>query len=95
MPSAQRCPPGKTAYPCPPGKSAYPTAMIICGSFVIADRTNLNTEGLRRLEALGARLVIHDLRNVRLADCLARDAARPSATRVGADGIRALANRWL
>jgi hypothetical protein len=65
------------------------------GRDVVADRTSLNPEGLRRLEALGGRLVIHDLRHVRLADCLARDAARPPADRVGEDGIRALHRRWL
>lgn len=70
-------------------------AHLAAGRDVIADRTNLNTEGLRRLDRLGARLVIHDLRGVRLADCLARDAARPPATRIGADGIRNLHHRWL
>jgi predicted kinase len=68
---------------------------LAAGRDVVADRTNLNGEGLRRLEALGGRLVIHDLRHVRLADCLARDAARPPADRVGEDGIRALHRRWL
>ena len=69
--------------------------LLAAGRDVIADRTSLNPEGLRRLDALGARLVIHDLRHVRLADCLARDADRPPDTRVGADGIRALHQRWL
>lgn len=73
------------------------TALLAAGRVVIADRTNLNPEGLRRLERLApdVRIVIHDLRQVPLADCLARDAARPPATRVGADGIRALHRRWL
>lgn len=70
-------------------------ALLAAGRDVVADRTNLNGEGLRRLEALGARLVIHDLRGMPLADCLARDAARPPADRVGEDGIRALHRRWL
>jgi predicted kinase len=68
---------------------------LAAGRDVVADRTSLNPEGLRRLEALGGRLVFHDLRGTPLADCLARDAARPPADRVGADGIRALHRRWL
>lgn len=68
---------------------------LAAGRDVVADRTSLNPEGLRRLERLGGRLVIHDLRGVRLADCLARDAARPRPQRVGPDGIRALHHRWL
>lgn len=68
---------------------------LAAGRDVVIDRTNLNPEGLRRLERLGARLVIHDLREVSLADCIARDAARPAATRVGEAAIRASWDRWL
>jgi predicted kinase len=68
---------------------------LAAGRDVVIDRTNLNPEGLRRLERLGARLVIHDLRHVPLADCIARDAARPAATRVGEAAIRATWDRWL
>lgn len=70
-------------------------AHLAAGRDVICDRTNLNPEGLRRLERLGARLVIHDLRGVRLADCIRRDAARPPHARIGAAGIRNLHRRWL
>lgn len=70
-------------------------ALLAAGRDVVADRTNLALEGIRRLEALGARLVFHDLRHVRLADCIDRDADRPPHARVGADPIRALAQRWL
>lgn len=69
--------------------------LLAAGRNVIADRTSLNVEGVRRLDALGGRLVIHDLRGVPLADCLARDAARPANRRVGATGIRDLAHSWL
>ena len=68
---------------------------LAAGRDVVADRTSLNPEGLRRLERLGARLVVADLRGVPLADCIARDAARPPHARVGEDGIRALHRRWL
>ncbi|MCX5336920.1 ATP-binding protein [Streptomyces sp. NBC_00140] len=71
------------------------TAHLAAGRDVIADRTNLHPEGLRRLEHLSGRLVIHDLRHTPLADCLARDHARPAGQRVGPDGIRALHHRWL
>ena len=70
-------------------------ALLAAGRDVVADRTNLHPEGLRRIERLGGRLVIHDLRRVPLADCLARDATRPHPQRVGPDGIRALNHRWL
>jgi predicted kinase len=94
------CPPSWEPYSGPGLRvqEAYEAAVaaeLAAGRDVIVDRTNLNPEGLHRLEALGGRLVIHDLRHVRLADCLARDAARPPADRVGEDGIRALHRRWL
>lgn len=69
-------------------------ALLADGRDVVADRTNLATEGLRRLERLGP-LTVHDLRRVPVADCIARDACRPPGVRVGAAGIRALADRWL
>lgn len=71
--------------------------LLAAGRDVVADRTSLNPEGLRRLERLApsARFVIHDLRGQLLADCIRRDAARPAATRVGPDSIRALHHRWL
>ncbi|MCZ4513510.1 AAA family ATPase, partial [Streptomyces sp. ActVer] len=68
---------------------------LAAGRDVVADRTNLHPRGLHRLERLGARLVIYDLRDVPLADCVARDAARPPRDRIGGDAIRALAGRWL
>lgn len=71
------------------------TAHLAAGRDVIADRTNLAIEGLRRLERLGGRLVIHDLRHIPLTDCLNRDANRPASQRVGPDGIHALHQRWI
>ena len=70
---------------------------LTAGHNVVLDRTNLNEEGLRRIQRLvpGVRIVIHDLRDTPLDDCLARDAARPPHSQVGADGIRALHHRWL
>lgn len=68
---------------------------LAAGRDVVADRTNLAVEGLRRLERLGGRLMIHDLRGIPVADCLARDAARPGGERVGPDGIHALHHQWL
>lgn len=68
---------------------------LAAGRDVVADRTSLDPRGLHRLERLGARLVIYDLRDVPVADCVARDAARPPRDRIGEDGIRAMAGRWL
>ncbi|MCX5598376.1 ATP-binding protein [Streptomyces phaeochromogenes] len=68
---------------------------LAAGRDVVADRTSLNIRGLHRLERLGARLVIYDLRDVPVADCVARDAARPPRDRIGGDAIRAMAGRWL
>lgn len=70
---------------------------LASGRDVVADRTNLVPADLDRLRVIAphARLVIHDLRHVDLATCIARDAARPDTTRVGADGIRALHGRWI
>lgn len=64
---------------------------------VVADRTNLHPEGVRRLQLLApqARVTVHDLTGVPVAVCIARDAARPKTDRVGEDGIRALWERWL
>ncbi|MGW1744522.1 ATP-binding protein [Streptomyces sp. NPDC002092] len=70
---------------------------LAAGRDVIVDRTNVDPRDLARLRVIAphARLLIHDLTAVPLAACVARDAARPDATRVGADGIRALHERWL
>lgn len=71
--------------------------LLAAGRDVVADRTNLHPEGIRRLQQLApqARLVVHDLRGVPLGACIARDAARPWRERVGESEIRALAERWL
>ena len=94
------CPPSWDPYSGPGLRvqEAYDAAVagqLAAGRDVVIDRTNLNPEGLRRLERLGARLVIHDLRGVSLADCVARDAARPPSSRVGEVAIRASWDRWL
>lgn len=72
-------------------------AVLASGRDVVADRTNLAPADLDRLRVIAphARLLIHDLTAVPLATCIARDAARPATTRVGADGIRALHQRWI
>lgn len=69
--------------------------LLAAGRDVVADRTNLHPEGVRRLAALGARLVVHDLRRVPLAVCVGRDAVRPVGERVGEAGIRDLWLRWI
>lgn len=73
------------------------TGWLAAGRDVVADRTNLHPEGIRRLQLLApqARLTVHDLTCVPVETCIARDAARPKADRVGEDGIRALWVRWL
>ncbi|MGW2721375.1 ATP-binding protein [Streptomyces sp. NPDC001492] len=72
-------------------------AVLAAGRDVIVDRTNVDPRDLARLRVIAphARLLIHDLTAVPLATCIARDAARPDTTRVGADGIRDLHRRWL
>lgn len=69
---------------------------LAAGRDVVADRTNLHPEGVRRLQLLApqARVTVHDLTGVPVAVCIARDAARPKRERVGEDGIRALWERW-
>lgn len=71
--------------------------LLAAGRDVVADRTNLHPEGIRRLQLLApqARLTVHELSGVPLAVCIARDAARPVAVRVGELGIRLLWARWL
>ena len=70
---------------------------LAAGRDVVADRTNLHPEGVRRLQLVApqARLTVHDLTGVPVETCIARDAARPKTDRVGEDGIRALWQRWL
>lgn len=70
---------------------------LAAGRDVCADRTNLDGRGVARLRLLApqARVVRHDLTAVPLETCIARDAARPVATRVGEAGIRELWRRWL
>lgn len=72
-------------------------AELAAGRDVCADRTNLDGRAAARLRLLAphARVVVHDLRHVPLEVCIARDAARPVATRVGEAGIRELWGRWL
>ncbi|MFM9635927.1 AAA family ATPase [Streptomyces turgidiscabies] len=94
------CPPSWNPYHGPglavqEAFEAEVAALLAAGRDVVADRTSLNPEGLRRLETLGARLIFHDLRDMPLATCQTRDAHRPAHARVGADNIRALHDRWL
>lgn len=71
--------------------------VLASGRDVIADRTFLDPRAAHRLRRLApdAEFVIHDLRHVPLATCIARDAGRPEDRQVGADGIRDLHRRWI
>lgn len=72
-------------------------AELAAGRDVVADRTWLDPRAAHRLRRLapGARYVVHDLRHIPLAVCIARDAARPPESRVGEPGIRDLHTRWI
>ena len=71
------------------------TALLRAGRRVICDDTNLyarRRDGLAAVAAAcGAELIEHDLRHLDVGLCIARDAGRPEAERVGKDIIRAMA----
>lgn len=70
-------------------------ALLTAGHDVIADDTNLDDRVVDELSALaadcGARVIVHDMRHVDVGLCIARDAGRPDAERVGKDRIRQMA----
>ncbi|ARX81581.1 hypothetical protein SMD44_00979 [Streptomyces alboflavus] len=72
-------------------------AGLAAGRDVVADRTSLNPEGIRRLKRLAphAQIVMHSLVHVPLTVCIERDAVRPIGERVGKEGIWALHDRWI
>lgn len=73
-------------------------ALLAAGRDVIADRGHVSATGWLRLQQLvagRAEIVVHDLRSVPLAVCVARDALRPDETRVGGGHIRALHAAWV
>lgn len=72
-------------------------AQLAAGRDVVADRTNLDPRAARRLLAAAphVRLVVHDLRQVPVGVCVARDGVRPVGERVGEAGIRDLWLRWI
>jgi predicted kinase len=69
-------------------------AVLSEGSDVIVDDTNLRDSQVRTFERLadaaGAEVVIIDLRDVPLAECIRRDSLREGDRRIGADEIRRL-----
>lgn len=66
---------------------------------VIVDDTNLDPERLGEITAIatrrGIRVRVWDLTWIPVDRCIARDAGRTGAARVGADVIRRLHARWL
>jgi predicted kinase len=74
-------------------------ALLRAGINVICDDTNLRARVFRELADLGricgAAVVVHDFTDVPVEECIARDAARPEAERVGEDAIRGMWQRHL
>ncbi|MEN3304658.1 MAG: hypothetical protein V7603_860 [Micromonosporaceae bacterium] len=72
-------------------------ALLRAGLNVISDNTNLNGTHVRVLTAVaraaGAEVVVRDFTDVDVAECVARDAARPVP--VGEEVIRAMWRRYL
>lgn len=71
---------------------------LAAGRDVVADRTHLDPRAADRLRRLApqARVIVHDMTDVPLETCIARDADRPDPlTRIGEPGIRALHERWI
>lgn len=71
------------------------TALLLAGIDVICDDTNLSRDVVDQLRQLAyladADFVVHDLRHLDIGLCIARDAGRSEAERVGADVIRLMA----
>lgn len=74
-------------------------ALLRAGVNVICDDTNLRAKIVRELAELalrcGADVVYRDFTDVPVEDCVARDAARDPAERVGEDVIRGMFERYL
>lgn len=74
-------------------------ALLRAGVDVICDDTNLRARVVRELADLaidaGAKVELRDFTDVPLETCLARDAARPEAERVGPDVIHRMHERYL
>lgn len=66
--------------------------LLAAGVSVVADDTNLTAGAIRTWQQIartaGVDLLIRDLTGVPVDECIARDAARPAADRVGAHVIR-------
>lgn len=71
------------------------SALLLAGTDVICDDTNLPDAVVDQLFSLawraGAQVVVHDMRDVEVGLCIARDAGRTGAQRVGAERIRQMA----
>jgi predicted kinase len=74
-------------------------ALLRAGVSVICDDTNLRAKVARELAELGLRcgadVVFRDFTDVRLDECIRRDAGRPEHERVGEDVIRGMHDRYL
>ncbi len=81
------------------GQLALVEAWLRAGLTVIADDTNLRPGVIDRLRALaevcGAAFHLEDFTDVPVETCIARDAARPEAERVGEKVIRGMWERHL
>lgn len=75
------------------------TALLDAGSDVFVHATNLPDSAVARFDKLaraaGARLEVVDLRDVPVAECIRRDAARPADESVGPDVIMRMFNAHL
>lgn len=80
------------------GEVAVLTAMLAHTS-VVLDDTNLDPDHMARWRALaaaaGCTFHVNDMTGVPLPVCIARDATRTGAARVGEDVIRRMHARWL
>jgi predicted kinase len=74
-------------------------ALLRSGINVISDDTNLRAKVVRELAELalhcGADVVYRDFTDVPVEECIARDAQRDAAARVGEDVIRGMFQRYL
>lgn len=74
-------------------------ALLRAGASVVVDDTNLRPATARGWAEMAARFSasfeVHDFTDVPLAECLRRDADRPSDLRVGEQAIRTMHDRYL
>ncbi len=74
-------------------------SLLAAGVSVICDDTNLRARVVRELAEIavqaGASVVVRDFFDVPVAECVARDAARPEPERVGEDVIVGMYQRYL